>query len=119
MTVSHLIHDHYKYLSLKLDSKPCISALTLEEIKKIITNFKIFILKSIYDTEKLIKFLQETIYSSAILTLIFSVSKKFGSSFLKLIEEKFRSCGMKVGSAAVLADFAKERTEQKKVILII
>ncbi|RHZ81806.1 hypothetical protein Glove_117g29 [Diversispora epigaea] len=42
-----------------------------------------------------------------------------GRAFLKLIEEKFRSIGFKLGTAAVLTDFIEELTEQKNTKFLV
>ena len=44
---------------------------------------------------------------------IISKEKVDGRAFLKMTEQKFRDCGLKVGPAVKLADFAKECKEKK------
>ncbi|PKB93793.1 hypothetical protein RhiirA5_440312, partial [Rhizophagus irregularis] len=63
-----------------------------------------------YDTVKLIEFLQkeEDLGLDDDDLEIIRKEKVNGRAFLKMTEQKFRDCGLKVGPAVMLADFAKE-----------
>src|SRR5438876_250648 len=68
-----------------------------------------------YDTTKLIDFLrkEEDLGLSEKALEILENEEVDGRAFLKMTEQKFRDCGLKVGPAVKLADFAKECKEKK------
>src|ERR1043166_3608922 len=68
-----------------------------------------------YDTAKLIDFLrgEKELGLSETALEILENEEVDGRAFLKMSEQKFRDCGIKIGPAVKLADFAKECKDKK------